>query len=74
MPNAMNVDGRLTITITEASRLLGISRGSGYLAAREGSLPTLRLGRRLVVPLAGLERLLAGAGKSHPDDDDDDEK
>ena len=42
-----------------AATILGISRGSAYEAARRGDIPTIRLGRRLVVPTAALRRLLA---------------
>ena len=54
------MSARLTYTIEEAAKLLGVSRGSAYEAARRGELPTLRLGRRLVVPRARLEELLGG--------------
>ncbi len=50
---------RLTMTVEEAARELGIGRGLAYELARRGELPTLRLGRRLIVPVAALERLLA---------------
>ena len=50
--------GPLTYTVEEAAQLLGVSRGVGYEAARRGELPTIRLGRRLLVPKVGLERLL----------------
>jgi len=53
--------GRQTITVEEAARLLGISRGLAYEMARRGKLPALRFGRRLVVPLQALERLLGGS-------------
>lgn len=49
---------KLTITVPEAAKLLGISRGLAYEMAREGSLPVLRFGRRLVIPLVAIERLL----------------
>lgn len=52
--------GRLTLTIDETARELGISRGSAYEAARRGELPTIRIGRRLLVPVAALSALLAG--------------
>ena len=56
---------RLTYTVEEAGRLLGISRGTAYAAARDGSLPTVRLGgRRLVVPRCRLEQLLTGPRNS----------
>lgn len=51
---------RQTLTVEEAARVLGIGRGSAYEAARVGHLPTIRIGRRLLVPRVALERLLAG--------------
>ena len=48
----------LTLTVEEAGRLLGVSRGLAYQAARDGSLPTIKLGRRLLVPRCQLERML----------------
>lgn len=47
------------MTVEEAGTALGISRGSAYEAARSGDLPTIRIGRRLVVPTAALRRMLA---------------
>lgn len=49
---------RLTITVEEAGRILGISRGLAYQMAREGRIPTIRFGKRLVVPKWAIERLL----------------
>ena len=49
---------RLTYTVPEAGRLLGISRGAAYAAAADKTIPTIRIGRRLLVPRAALERLL----------------
>lgn len=51
---------RKTCTIAEAGELLGIGRASAYAAARAGQIPTIRLGRRLVVPIAALDRMLSG--------------
>ncbi len=47
-----------TLTIPEAARLLGISRSAGYRAAAKGEIPTIRIGRRLLVPTARLLELL----------------
>lgn len=59
IPGGMKVDeSRLTITVEEAARLLGISRGLAYQMARLGKLPTIRFGRRLLVPRRALDRLL----------------
>ena len=49
---------KLTITVEEAGQLLGISRALAYEMARTGKLPTLRFGRRMVVPRKAMESLL----------------
>lgn len=54
---------QVTINVEEAGRLLGLSRGSAYRAARTGELPVVRFGRRLLVSKAALERKLAQAGQ-----------
>ena len=54
----------LTISVPEAARLLGINRMLAYSLARKGEIPAVRLGHRIVVPRAALERMLAEAGTS----------
>ena len=49
---------RLTLTPKEACRLLGLSRGLMYEAIRTGQIPSIRIGRRILIPRAALERLL----------------
>jgi excisionase family DNA binding protein len=49
---------RLVYTIVEAGRLLGLGRNGSYEAARRGDIPTIRIGRRLLVPKAMLHRAL----------------
>jgi excisionase family DNA binding protein len=51
-----------TMTVEEAARFLGIGRALAYEMARTGKLPTIRFGRRLVVPCRAVERLLENAG------------
>ena len=53
-------DPPLTISVPEAARRLGIGRNQAYEAARNARIPTIRFGRRLVVPLAAFERMLRG--------------
>jgi len=48
------------MTIEEAGRRIGLSRGGSYLAARRGELPVLRFGRRLLVPKLAFEEMLRG--------------
>jgi excisionase family DNA binding protein len=52
--------GRRVVTVGEAAAILQISRGAAYQAAKTKELPTIRIGRRLLVPVAALDRLLAG--------------
>jgi excisionase family DNA binding protein len=61
-----------TLSVEEAGRLLGVSRGLAYEAARQGQIPTIRLGRRLLVPRARLFELLGESETpaARPDDSD----
>jgi excisionase family DNA binding protein len=47
---------RLTYTIEEAARMLGISRALAY---RRGVLPTVKIAGRRLVPKAALDGMLA---------------
>ena len=49
---------RLCLSVPEAAKVLGISRGLAYELARSGRLPALRFGRRLLISRAALERML----------------
>lgn len=54
--------GKTVFTIEEAGcEILRLSRCGAYSAAASGELPTVRIGRRLLVPRHALEKLLAGA-------------
>lgn len=53
---------RQTYNVEEAARLLGIGRNQAYEAARRGDFPTIRIGKRLLVSKAALDRMLNGAG------------
>jgi excisionase family DNA binding protein len=49
------------MTVPEAGRLLGISRNLSYRAARLGDIPTIKVGRRKVVPIEAFEAMLRDA-------------
>lgn len=53
------LEGRVK-TLNEVASLLRISRGSAYEVAKRKEIPTIRIGRRLLVPSDALERLLSG--------------
>jgi excisionase family DNA binding protein len=59
----MEAKERLTLTVEEAGELLGISRAFAYELVARGELPSLRLGRRLLVPRRALEALPTAASE-----------
>ena len=57
----------LLISVEAAAKLLGISRNLAYDLVRQGRIPHVRLGRRILVPRFGLEQWLANeAGVAQP--------
>ena len=55
---------KLTISVEEAARLLGISRGLAYEMVKAGKIPSIRFGRRLLVPRHALNKLLENPSAS----------
>jgi len=51
---------KLTLTVDEAARCLGIGRNSAYEAIARGEIPAVKIGKRLLVPKAALEKMLSG--------------
>jgi hypothetical protein len=49
---------RTVVSVPVAGKLLDLSRQGAYDAASRGDLPAIRIGRRLVVPVVKLRRLL----------------
>jgi excisionase family DNA binding protein len=49
---------RPTITVDEAADVLAITRTGAYQAVRRGEIPSVRVGRRLIIPTTSLLRLL----------------
>jgi excisionase family DNA binding protein len=49
---------RITLTVVEAAARLGIGRNQAYSAVKEGQIPSVRIGKRLLVPEAALNRML----------------
>lgn len=61
---------RLTVTVEEAAALLGIGRNAAYEAVRAGTLPSARIGRRILIPRVSLDRWLQRVGESDPQQPD----
>ncbi|NLB52053.1 MAG: excisionase family DNA-binding protein [Syntrophomonadaceae bacterium] len=50
----------LAVGLSEAARLLGISKSLAYKLAASGEIPTIAMGeRRKIVPMAAIEKLVA---------------
>lgn len=49
---------RLCITVPEAASMMGICRNFAYELVREGKLPSIRLGKRILIPRIALEEML----------------
>ncbi len=50
----------LLVSVPEAARLLGIGTTFGWTLVRSGQMPTIKLGRRVLVPRAAVEQLACG--------------
>jgi excisionase family DNA binding protein len=57
---AVPVELAPVLTVQEAADYLRISRGLAFAAVRDGSLPSVRIGRRILIPRRQLEALLGG--------------
>lgn len=49
-----------TYSVPEAAKILGIGRSLAYEIAAAGQIPTIRIGKRILIPIAGLEKFLSG--------------
>jgi excisionase family DNA binding protein len=52
--------GQLAASVPDIALMLGISSATAWKRVKDGSIPSIRLGGRVLVPLARLEALLAG--------------
>lgn len=57
----MDIEKRLCLTVPEAAERLGISRNFAYELVKRGELPSIRFGKRILIPKIALENKLAEA-------------
>ena len=50
------------VSVIEAARILGIGKNLAYEAIQRSEIPSVRVGTRLLVPLAALDRMLDPVG------------
>lgn len=55
---------KLTLTIDETAKCLGIGRNSAYEAVARGEIPVIKVGKRLLVPKVALAKMLNANPKS----------
>ena len=55
-----SADDPQVLTVDETARLLRISRGLAFTAVRDGTLPSIRIGRRILIPRQALDDVIAG--------------
>jgi excisionase family DNA binding protein len=58
MEAEVDQETKMTLSVEEAARRLGVGRNQAYEAVRAGSIPAIRVGKRWLVLSAGLNRLL----------------
>lgn len=49
---------KLTVTVEEMAKIVGVSRPTAYELTHKEGFPTVRIGRRVVIPIDGLKRWL----------------
>jgi len=54
-------DGRATFSVDELPEIFPISRAGAYAAVAKGEIGSIRIGRRIVIPRAVIERMLTAA-------------
>lgn len=54
---------RQTYSVDEAAKLLGLGRNQAYEGVHRGEIPSVRVGKRILVPRVALDRLLEKAGE-----------
>ena len=58
----MGNNERLTLTVSETAKLLGLSRNSTYQGVLTGEIPCVKVGKRILIPRLALEKMLAEVG------------
>ena len=71
-PNSMNIkldvpellsttNGKLTLSPKEVATALGVSNNTVYEAIRQGQIPVVKWGRKILIPKVALAKMLAEA-------------
>ena len=58
LPRHAIIEKRLCVTVPEAAVMLGISRNFAYELVKRQELPSVKFGKRLLIPRLALEKML----------------
>lgn len=64
--HANSVDKKTYASVDELAKDLGIGRAAAYSALRAGRIPSIRIGKRFVIPREAVRRWLENAGTPVP--------
>jgi excisionase family DNA binding protein len=53
------------LTVEEAATIAGVGRGAMYAAVKDGTVPSLRLGRRILIPRKAFLAWLDGTNEEN---------
>jgi len=57
----MDIEKRLCISVPEAAKMLGLSRNFTYELVKRGELPSIKFGKRKLIPKLALQKRLEEA-------------
>lgn len=57
-----DMDKRLCISVTELAAMLGLSRNNTYDLVKQKQLPSIRFGKRILIPRVAIEEMLKKGG------------
>lgn len=60
LPRNADIDKKLCLRVKDAAAMLGLSRNFTYELVKQGKLPMIKFGKRLLIPRAALEKMLEG--------------
>ena len=61
------VEDRKAISVLECARLLGLGKNLCYEAIQRGEIPSIKVGGRILVPVAALDKMLGDEKKAADD-------
>ena len=63
LPRAAGIGEKLCVDVPQAARWLGLSRNFTYELVKKGELPSIRFGKRILIPRIALEKRLEKGGE-----------